>query len=191
MFAMKPTEAVPARRIVKVGIVGRGMITQITCLYDVSEDATKHSQFKVAGASKPWVAQSVGPIRYARVRDIIGPNSTFISQSAAFPRTFNDYREADTADLHRKTRADTEQALQTELGIGMTKERKVMWDYLSMLGSHNLSAMREIIGMPTGVIGFSPCSMTGSPFWNAISGILASQSLMSLVLTKFRASTPR
>ncbi|RMY57504.1 hypothetical protein D0865_03092, partial [Hortaea werneckii] len=111
---------------------------------------------------------SIGQIRYARVRDIIGPNSTFIGQSATFPRTFNDYREADTADLHRKTQVDTEQAVRTELGIELTKERKVMWDYLSMLGSHDLSAMREIIGMPTGVIGFSPCSMTGSPFWSAM-----------------------
>ncbi|KAI6914891.1 hypothetical protein D0869_01365 [Hortaea werneckii] len=268
MFAMKPTKAEPARRIVKVGIVGCGMITQvthiptlnalshlfqITYLYDVSGDAIKHGQFKVAGDSKPRAAQSVeelckspevdlvllasnhafhaseaivalqadkhvfiekpialslqeadriiaadkaaggskvfvgymrryaaafidavkevgsiGQIRYARVRDIIGPNSTFISQSATFPRTFNDYREADTADLHRKTQVDTEQAVRTELGIELTKERKVMWDYLSMLGSHDLSAMREIIGMPTGVIGFSPCSMTGSPFWSAM-----------------------
>lgn len=108
---------------------------------------------------------SIEQIRYARVRDIIGPNSVFISQSATFPRTFNDYQPADTEALRQKTQDDMEQALQVELGLSPTKERKMMWDFLSMLGSHDLSAMREIMGMPTGVTGFSPCAVSGSPFW--------------------------
>lgn len=101
---------------------------------------------------------SIGEIGYARARDLIGPNSIFIGQSITFPQTFNDCREEDKEALHQK-------ALQVELGVITTQERKTMWDYLSMLGSHDLSAMREIIGMPTGVIGFSPCATPGSPFW--------------------------
>jgi len=108
---------------------------------------------------------SIGQIRYTRVRDIIGPNSIFVSQSGTFPRTFNDYRETDINELSAKTNADMEQALQAELGLIATKEAKMMWEMLSTLGSHDLSAMREILGMPEGVIGFSPCATTGSPFW--------------------------
>ncbi|KAH7109409.1 hypothetical protein B0J11DRAFT_474504 [Dendryphion nanum] len=268
MFAMRPTEAAPSGRVVKVGILGCGMITQVvhiptlnlmshlfqvTYLYDVSEDAMRHSQLKVAGTSKPKIAQnveelctapevdlvliathhafhasqailalhankhvfiekpiaftlqdtdliadadkaaggakvfigymrryaaafedavkevgSIGQIRYARVRDIIGPNSIFIGQSGTYPRTFNDYRAEDSEALHTKTHDDIEQALQAELGITVTKETDMMWQTLSMLGSHDLSAMREILGMPKGVVGFSPCATTGSPFWSAI-----------------------
>ena len=223
---------------------------QVTYLYDVSEDAIKYSQLKVAGTSKPRTTRSIeelctapevelvmiatnhafhaseailalqankhvfiekpialtlqdtdliidaekaaggakvfvgymrryaaafedavkevrsiGQIRYARVRDIIGPNSVFIAQSGTYPRTFNDYREEDSEALRKKTHNDIEQALQAELGVAVTKERDMMWHMLSMLGSHDLSAMREILGMPKGVVGFSPCATTGSPFW--------------------------
>ncbi|KAB8225622.1 hypothetical protein BDV33DRAFT_187403 [Aspergillus novoparasiticus] len=95
---------------------------------------------------------SIGQIRYARVRDIIGPNSVFVSQSGTYPRTFNDYPEADSEALHTKTHNDMEQALHTKLGITVTKETAMI-------------AMREIIGMPKDVVGFSPCATVGSPFW--------------------------
>lgn len=108
---------------------------------------------------------SIEQIRYARVRDIIGPNHIFIGQSGTYPRTFNDYRKTDSEALQAKVRSDMEQALQTELGIGVTKETEMMWEILSTLGSHDLSAMREIMGMPKGVVGFSPCAASGAPFW--------------------------
>lgn len=109
--------------------------------------------------------RSIGQIRYARVRDIIGPNSIFVGQSGTYPRTFNDYREVDSEALQMKTREDVAQALQVELGVSVTKGTDLMWHTLSMLGSHDLSAMREIISMPQSVVGFSPCATTGSPFW--------------------------
>ncbi|KAB8240253.1 hypothetical protein BDV35DRAFT_374182 [Aspergillus flavus] len=268
MFGMTPTQAAPGGRIIKVGIIGCGMVTQVvhvpslnslshlfqvTYLCDVSEDAMKHSQLKVAGSCRPNTTRSVEElcnatevelvliasnhafhashavlalqankyvfiekpialtlqdtdriiaadeaaggarvfigymrryaaafvdavkevgsieqIRYARVRDIIGPNSVFMAQSGTYPKTFNDYREADTEALRTKTLDDMEQALQAELGIAVTKETHMMWEMLSILGSHDLSAMREIMGMPKGVIGFSPCATVGSPFWSAI-----------------------
>lgn len=112
---------------------------------------------------------SIQQVRYARVRDIIGPNSVFVSQSGTFPRTFSDYQEADSEALRKKTADDVEQALHTELGITVTKETDMMWNMLSILGSHDLSTMREILGMPQGVVGFSPCATTGSPFWRYVS----------------------
>ncbi|CAI6276524.1 unnamed protein product [Periconia digitata] len=268
MFGMNPTDDAPSGRIVRVGIVGCGMVTQvvhiptlnllshlfrITYLCDVSEDAMRHSQLKVAGASKPATTKIVeelctasevdlvmiashhtfhasqaivaleankhvfiekpialtlkdtdliidadkaaggskvsigymriyaaafedavkevegmGRIRYARVRDIIGPNSVFVAQSGTYPRTFSDYRKEDSEALCTKARNDTEQALQTELGVTMTEQTDMMWQMLSTLGSHDLSAMREILGVPEGVVGFSPCATTGSPFWSGI-----------------------
>ncbi|GAM91690.1 hypothetical protein ANO11243_097430 [Dothideomycetidae sp. 11243] len=112
--------------------------------------------------------RSMGPVRYARVRDIIGPNSVFIGQSGTYPRTFNDYRVEDSEALRDKTRDDMKQALQVELGINVTEETSMMWEMLSTLGSHDLSTMRGVLGMPSGVVGFSPCATTGSPFWSAI-----------------------
>ena len=136
---------------------------------------------KAAGGSKVFVGymrrfaaafldtvkeiESIGQIRYARVRDIIGPNSTFISQSSAFPKTFNDYYQEDTEALRKKQRGDIKQALEIELGIPVTTETDTMWQMLSILGTHDLSAMREAFGMPTSVIGASPCALTGPPFW--------------------------
>ena len=108
---------------------------------------------------------SIEQIRYARVRDIIGPNSVFVEQSGTYPRTFSDYREVDSEALRTKTLHDIEQALHAELGIPVTNDTDMMWQMLSVLGSHDLSAMREIIGMPKGVVGFSPCSTIGAPFW--------------------------
>ena len=51
---------------------------------------------------------SIEQIRYARVRDIIGPNSVFVAQSGTYPRTFNDYREEDSEALRTKTLEDME-----------------------------------------------------------------------------------
>ncbi|KAK5158019.1 hypothetical protein LTS14_003942 [Recurvomyces mirabilis] len=88
---------------------------------------------------------TIESIHYVRVRDIIGPNSVFVGQSGTCPRTFNDYREEDSNALREKTSDDMKQALQHELGIAVTKETTMMWDVLSFLGAHDLSAMREIV----------------------------------------------
>lgn len=108
---------------------------------------------------------TLGQVRHAHVRDIIGPNSIFVGQSGSFPRTFSDYAKADSDALSVKAREDVRQALQVELGVAVTEESESMWNTLSMLGSHDLSAMREVLGMPEGVVGFAPCQATGAPFW--------------------------
>lgn len=108
---------------------------------------------------------SIENVRYARVRDIIGPNSVFISQSGTFPKTFDDYEEKDSRELKDQTARDVKIALEDELGVAVTPVTSLMWTLLSGLGSHDVSAMRELLGMPEKVVGAVPCSTTGSPFW--------------------------
>ncbi|PVH72482.1 NAD(P)-binding protein [Cadophora sp. DSE1049] len=107
-------------------------------------------------------------ILYARVRDIVGPNSIFVGQSGTFPKTFKDYRAEDTRDLNRRTEDVLHQALELELGIPATPDMCAMWRNLGSLGSHDLSAMREVFGMPSEVLGASLCSSVGMPFWSAL-----------------------
>ncbi|KAI8246169.1 hypothetical protein K4K57_009625 [Colletotrichum sp. SAR 10_99] len=92
-------------------------------------------------------------IQYARVRDIIGPNSTFVDQSGTFPQKFNDFSAADTQDRESNEKDIFEQALVNEFGVPATPQSKLMLRLLGGLGTHDLSAMREIIGMPKSVAG--------------------------------------
>ncbi|GKT47576.1 inositol 2-dehydrogenase 3 [Colletotrichum spaethianum] len=92
-------------------------------------------------------------IQYARVRDIIGPNSTFVDQSATFPVKFSDYSDTDTRDRLKREEDICEQALKKEFGVSVTSDSQRMLRLLGGLGTHDLSAMREIIGMPSSVAG--------------------------------------
>ncbi|XDG05190.1 hypothetical protein ABKA04_004805 [Annulohypoxylon sp. FPYF3050] len=92
-------------------------------------------------------------ILYARVRDIIGPNSVFVDQSGTFPQKFSDFSDSDTEDRLKREDDIQRQALEKEFGVPVTPESKRMLRVLGGLGTHDLSAMREIIGMPRGVSG--------------------------------------
>ncbi|KAL4751967.1 hypothetical protein BDW72DRAFT_202696 [Aspergillus terricola var. indicus] len=70
-------------------------------------------------------------ILYARVRDIIGPNAAFVEQSA----------------LKDKDRSNADEAL-ADFGVPANDETRRMLMVLGDLGTHDLSAMREAIGMP-------------------------------------------
>jgi hypothetical protein len=147
------------------------------CLRDVDAiiEAEKSSSGKVmVGYMRRYAAAFVDAIKeiggienvlYARVRDIVGPNSAFVGQSGTFPKTFNDYKPEDAEELSRRTTEFLEQALTQELGIPATSATTLMWRHLGSLGSHDLSAMREVLGMPARVLGASPCSTVGPPFW--------------------------
>ena len=56
------------------------------------------------------------------------------------------------------------QAVQVECGVAVTPDSTRMWRLLGSLGSHDLSAMREVLGMPQSVLGAS----LGFPFWTAL-----------------------
>jgi predicted dehydrogenase len=65
-------------------------------------------------------------IQYARVRDIIGPNSVFVEQSGAYPRKFTDIDKADTDELALRDDEMVEHALIAEFGVEVTPQSKRM-----------------------------------------------------------------
>lgn len=69
---------------------------------------------------------SMENIIYARVRDIIGPNSTFVDQSGTYPAKFNDFSEADGADRLEKEMNIQKQAIDVEFGVPDNAESKRM-----------------------------------------------------------------
>ena len=88
----------------------------------------------------------LGPIGYVRVRDIIGPNAFFIDQVQDI-LAFDDLTDAQKQD--RRDRAG-EQV--TEAIGDATPEQIACYRMLCGLGSHDLSAMRELIGTPDRVV---------------------------------------
>lgn len=89
---------------------------------------------------------SIGTIKYARVRDIIGPNSYFIGQSGTDPQKFFDDISAE-AGQDRKTRLAA--LLEEAWGTPFSELSAAQMDYctlLANLGSHGLSLMREVLG---------------------------------------------
>jgi predicted dehydrogenase len=87
----------------------------------------------------------LGPVRYARVHDIIGENRLIVDQTSTvdrpddIPQEAIDAKWAKRAALVREALGDVEE----ELG----------WTYglLCGLGSHDLSALRELLGRPHSV----------------------------------------
>ncbi|CRG86380.1 hypothetical protein PISL3812_03386 [Talaromyces islandicus] len=94
-------------------------------------------------------------ILYARVRSIIGPNSNFIEQSGTFPKYFTDVPSACIQDRKEKARVINHQALEKEFGVKVTDATIRQLRILGSLNTHDLSAMREIIGMPKTVLAAS------------------------------------
>lgn len=96
---------------------------------------------------------SIESIKYARVRDIIGPNSYFIGQSGAFSVKHTD----DIPEAGRQEKQKLLQALLSEAwGAPFEELSRAQLDYstlLPCLGSHGLSLMREALGgLPKSVI---------------------------------------
>ncbi|KAL5325298.1 hypothetical protein ACEPPN_006423 [Leptodophora sp. 'Broadleaf-Isolate-01'] len=103
-------------------------------------------------------------ILYARVRDIIGQNSTFVDQSGMFPKTFDDFDDRDVSDRKDRATQLVHQALEVECNVTASPSATTMWRVLGGLGTHDISAMREALGMPLAVLGVH----AGFPFWNVL-----------------------
>lgn len=86
-------------------------------------------------------------ILHVAVRDIIGPNAYFIGQTAVL-ETGDDIPAA----LHAERQARATDQVRAALG-DVSPEAVSAYRLLSGLGSHDLSAMRGLIGSPKGVIG--------------------------------------
>lgn len=101
-------------------------------------------------------------ITYARVRDIIGRNAYFVDQSGTFPRTFSDYSAKDSNDLAARSDDINREGLEADLNVPVRKDSAAMWSLLGGLGSHDLSLMRDALGMPEKVLG---CSLNPNVVW--------------------------
>jgi predicted dehydrogenase len=89
---------------------------------------------------------SIKSIKYARVRDIIGPNAYFIDQSGTDPQKFFDDIPAEASQA-RQSRLAT--LLEQAWGTPFAELSNAQMDYatlLANLGSHGLSLMREVLG---------------------------------------------
>jgi predicted dehydrogenase len=104
--------------------------------------------------------KKLGKVNYARIRDIIGQNRLIIEQSSVVHR-FNDIPEEAMKD--KQQRADK---LVKEAIGDVPKEIISAYRLLCGLSSHDLSAMREIIGVPKRVV--SAAQWNGGRFINAI-----------------------
>lgn len=89
---------------------------------------------------------SLGPINYVRVHDIIGQNALIINQ------TWNVHRPDDMPQDMVSDRWERAAKLVQE-ALGSVPE-ELVWTYrlLCGLGSHDLSAMRELLGRPQRVL---------------------------------------
>ncbi|KAL5343116.1 hypothetical protein BJX70DRAFT_207861 [Aspergillus crustosus] len=104
----------------------------------------------------------ISQIQYARVRDIIGPNAAFVGQSGTFPKRFDDYSPEDSQAATDKDRNDADEAL-ASYGVAANDQTRRMLMLLGGLGTHDLSAMREAIGMPQSV----KAAVLKLPIWTA------------------------
>ncbi|MFC5452352.1 Gfo/Idh/MocA family protein [Paenibacillus aestuarii] len=93
--------------------------------------------------------KQLNKINYARVRDIIGHNHLFIEQSSHV------LRSVDISEANKKDRSDRARKLVREAIGDVPADLASAYRLLCGLGSHDLSAMREIIGFPNRVIAAS------------------------------------
>lgn len=99
---------------------------------DLLIEAEKSSKGKVlVGTMRRYASAFVDAVKevggmetitYARVRDIIGPNATFVNQSGTFPQRFNDFSTEDSQDRMDREADIFEQALSKELGLRVTPQ---------------------------------------------------------------------
>ncbi|WP_427051266.1 Gfo/Idh/MocA family protein [Paenibacillus sp. TC-CSREp1] len=101
-------------------------------------------------------------IQYARVRDIIGPNAYFVKPTSHVV-SFDDIPDALKTD--RKNRA--ERLVKEATGLDSNSPYFSLYRLLCGLSSHDLSLMREVLGMPKGVSG-AKLTNNGSIFLSAI-----------------------
>ncbi|KAK8845456.1 hypothetical protein IAR55_006169 [Kwoniella newhampshirensis] len=86
-------------------------------------------------------------IKYVRVRDIIGNNRYFTSQSGMNQSYFTDFPASATSDLNQRRHDNLIDNLGESRAFADDRNMH-SWSLLHSLGSHDLSAMRDVLGMP-------------------------------------------
>ncbi len=87
-------------------------------------------------------------IKYARIRDIVGPNRFFVDPTSHVV-AYDDIPAALREDKQRRA----ERLVREATGFGPESPYFMFYRFLCGLSSHDLSAMREAIGMPKRVLG--------------------------------------
>jgi len=91
--------------------------------------------------------RQMGPIRFARVHDFIGLNSLIINATS---RVIRDPQLPESLKLDAKAREDA--LVEEALGGKVTESLRKAYTLMLGLSSHDLSAMRELLGMPKRVL---------------------------------------
>ncbi|GAA6025563.1 hypothetical protein JCM8202_001243 [Rhodotorula sphaerocarpa] len=105
-------------------------------------------------------------IHYATVRDIIGENSFFVNESGTFPIYPRDF----PADSAQERSAKGKAIASSALSAAQASDARDVSTYrlLGSLGSHDLSAMRELLGSPNSCIAATRSKADGPPFITAL-----------------------
>jgi predicted dehydrogenase len=104
---------------------------------------------RYAGAfleARDLVRAEQGRIRFARIQDIIGENALIVSDTSAVIRD---------PDLPQSTKADLKELSERKAqeAIGVASEDLIRsYDVLLGLASHDISALRELVGRPLSVL---------------------------------------
>jgi predicted dehydrogenase len=104
--------------------------------------------------------KSLGKIQYARIRDIIGQNRLIIEQSSTVHR-FSDIPQAAMDDRRARREAMVKEAIGE-----VPQDIFNAYGLLCGLNSHDISAMRELLGMPKRVV--SAAQWNGGRYITAI-----------------------
>lgn len=91
--------------------------------------------------------RNLGAIRFARVRDFLGSNALIINQTSAVVRDKELPKQ-----LSEEARRQDEELVVEALGENSHPDLKTAYRLMLGLSSHDLSAMRELIGMPEKVL---------------------------------------
>ncbi|WVQ93800.1 hypothetical protein IAU59_000878 [Kwoniella sp. CBS 9459] len=103
-------------------------------------------------------------IKYVRVRDIIGNNRYFTSQSGMYQQYFRDHPSAAGTELVKRRTANLIENLGEERAKADPRNAHG-WSLLHSLGSHDLSAMRDVLGMPEKCIVATRSADEGDQSW--------------------------
>lgn len=110
-------------------------------------------------------------ILYARSRDFSGPNAYFVDGSGTFPVRLPADQAKIPAEKTQEMARLTEQLVREATGYDVTTADKPVPEdltklvrFLNTLGSHDISLMREVLGLPTRVAGVT----AHDPFYSAI-----------------------
>lgn len=89
----------------------------------------------------------LGPIRLARVHDVLGWNSLFVNNTSRVVRGDDVSAEVIAAGQHLQ-----DERIVEAIGSDAPSELRSVYSLLLGLSSHDISAMRELLGMPQGVL---------------------------------------